>query len=62
MAFGSHSGPKHYLSNEELVHFLGKVASLGHAKTKKEVMAIVEEIVAGKGKEEHVSSGWWESS
>ena len=54
----------HYLSDEEethLVHFLCRVASLGYAKTKKEVMAIVEEIVAGKGKEVHVSNGWWES-
>ena len=64
VAFGSHSGPKRYLSDEEetdLVHFLCRVASLGYAKTKKEVMAIVEEIVAGKGKEVHVSNGWWES-
>ena len=45
----------------DLVHFLCRVASLGYAKTKKEVMAIVEEIVAGKGKEVHVLNGWWES-
>ena len=54
----------HYISDEEdtdLVHFLCRVASSGYEKTKKEVMAIVEEIVAGKGKEMHVSNGWWES-
>ena len=54
VAFGFHSGPKRYLSDEEetdLVHFL---CSLGYAKTKKEVMAIIEEIV---GKEVHVSNG-----
>ena len=64
VTFGSHSGPKCYLSDEEethLVHFLCRVASLGYAKTKKEVLAIVEEIIAEKGKEVHVSNGWWES-
>ena len=64
VTFGSHSGPKRYLSDEEethLVYFLGRVASLGYAKTKKEVLAVVEEMVAAKGKEVHVSNGWWES-
>ena len=38
VTFGSHSGPKRYLSDEEethLVYFLGRVASLGYAKTKR---------------------------
>ena len=64
VAFGSHSGPTRYLTDEEetqLVHFLCRAASLGFAKTKKEVLAIVEEIIAGKGKEVHVLNGWWES-
>lgn len=62
--FGSHSGPARYLSDGEetqLVHFLCKAASLGYARTKKEVLAIVEELVSAKGKEIHVSNGWWES-
>lgn len=63
--FGSHSGPSHYLSDEEetqLVHFLCNAASLGYARTKKEVLVIVEELVSAKGRQIHVSNGWWESS
>lgn len=62
--FGSHSGPARYLSDEEeeqLVRFLLGAASMGYARTKKEVLAIVEELVASKGKSVHVSNGWWES-
>ena len=64
VTFGSHSGPTRYLSDAEeaqLVQFLCNTASLGYARTKKEVLAIVEELVSAKGKEVHVSNGWWES-
>ena len=30
------------------------------AKTKKEVVAIVEEVIASKGNQIHLSNGWWE--
>ena len=61
--FGSHSGPTRYLSDdeeEELTRFLEGTASMGYAKSKKEVLAIVEEIVFLKGKDVEVSNGWWE--
>ncbi len=63
--FGSHSGPSRYLSDEEetqLVHILCNAASLGYARTKKEVLVIVEELVSAKGRQAvHVSNDWWES-
>ena len=62
--FGSHSGPPRYLNDEEeeeLVSFLFGCASVGYAKTRKEVIAIVEEFLAQKGTFVNVSNGWWES-
>lgn len=48
---GAHSGPKWYLSDEEeqFVTFLVGSARMGYAKTKKEVIAIVEELLSRKG-------------
>ena len=62
--FGSHSGPARYLTDEEeeeLANFLCGCAKMGYARTKKDVLAIVEEILASKGRQVHVSSGWWEA-
>ncbi|KAF3978760.1 MAG: hypothetical protein HFP77_00250, partial [Methylococcales symbiont of Iophon sp. n. MRB-2018] len=62
--FGSHSGPERYLTDheeEELFNFISECAKMGYAKTKLEILAIVKEIVSSKGKDVHVSSGWWES-
>ena len=62
--FGSHSGPARYLTDqeeEELANFICGCASMGYAKTKKDILAIVEEIVASKGRQVHVSNGWWEA-
>ena len=53
--FGSHSGPQRYLSDEEereLVSFICLSVRIGYAKTKKEVLAIVEQVVALKGRDE----------
>ena len=60
--FGSHSGPARYLTDreeQELVNFLCGCAKMGYAKTRKDVLAIVEGIMASKGKEVHISNGWW---
>ena len=61
----SHSGPTRYLSDEEeaeLVHFLTGSALMGYARTKKDVMAIADQIIERKGiKKCPVSNGWWES-
>jgi len=62
--FGSHSGPARYLSDaeeEELVSFLCGAARLGYARTKRDVLAVVEDVVAiKKGREVSISNGWWE--
>ena len=45
ISFNSHRGPTRYLTGdeeEELVNFLAGSARMGYAKTKKEVVAIVE--------------------
>ena len=62
--FGSHSGPKRYLDDDEeaeLVTFLSGAASIGYARSKKEVITMVEAVLSSKGKANSVSSGWWES-
>ena len=59
---GSHSGASRYLTDEEeaeLVHFLVGSASVGYAKTKKDVLAIVSLIIEAKGGAKcTVSYGW----
>ena len=34
---------------------------IGYAKTKKEILGIVEEILMSKAKPTHMPNGWWES-
>ena len=61
---GSNSGPERYLTTMEegeLVLFLARVAAIGYGKTRKEVMAIVQNVVDQKCLNKSVSSGWWES-
>lgn len=62
--FGTHSGPQRYLTDEEereLVSFICQSARMGYAKTKKEVLAHVEEVIISKGRDIHISNGWWVS-
>ena len=63
--FHSHSGPTRYLTDSEeagLVSFISHCARMGYAKTRKEILAIVEERISSKGNTTtHVSNGWWES-
>ena len=62
--FGSHSVPKRYLDDSEeaeLVIFLCGAASMGFVRSKKEVLCIVEEVLATKGNPRNVSNGWWEA-
>ncbi len=61
---GSVSGPRTYLTieeEEELVIFLRRSASIDYAKSRKEVMALVQRIISCKGIDRTVSNGWWES-
>ncbi len=62
--FGCHSGPSRYLSDQEekeLAGFLAGAARMGYARSKREVLGMVEKIVHLKGIEAEVSNGWWES-
>ena len=59
---GCTSGPASYLSCEEekeLVTFLCRAAQIGHGRTRQEVIAIVERILASRGIVKRVTSGWW---
>ena len=64
VGFGTKSGPQKYFSDleeEELVSFLIGSASIGFARTRKQVLGIVQNVVAKKGIDAVVSHGWWES-
>ena len=55
--FGSHSRPESYLSDTEeaeLMQFLLKMARIGYAKLKKQVLALVEAILMKKWNIEEV--------
>lgn len=57
------SGPKTYLNQEEedeLVCFVTRCARIGYPHTKKQVLAIVQQIIDNKGIETVISNGWWE--
>ena len=60
---GSHSGPERYLTDTEensLVKFLYKCSSIGFARSNKQVIGLVIEIVQKKGKVTAVLRGCWE--
>jgi len=51
--FGSTSGPERYLTDQEeceLVNFLTGCASVGYAKSRHQVLALVEQVMQKKGK------------
>ena len=61
---GTTSGPPRYLNTseeDELVQFLARCAAIGYGKSRKEVIALVQCVVDGKGIQKTVSNGWWES-
>ena len=61
---GCCSSPPKYLSSEEedeLAQFLQTCAEIGYARTRQQVMLIVQQVVDKKGLHVKVSSGWWES-
>ncbi len=62
--FGAHSGPERYLDDHEeaeLVTFVSGAASMGFARSKKELITVVEAVLTSKGTPKHVSNGWWNS-
>ena len=62
--FGCTSGPERYLTDQEeseLVNFLSGCASVGYAKSRHQVLALVEQVMREKGKTVSLSAGWWQS-
>ena len=63
VVLGARSGPKPYLTTEEedeLMQFLLKCASIGYAKSCKDVLALVHRHLEKKGIVAPVTNGWWE--
>ena len=61
--FGAKSGPSPYLfseEEEELLNFLLKCSDIGYCHSRKQVIAIVQQIVDEKGIQIVVNNGWWE--
>ena len=60
---GARSGPQPYLSmeeEEELTNFLLETAKIGYAHTRKQVLALVQQMVNSKGIATTITNGWWE--
>ena len=49
-----------YIEEEELVRFLLQSSSIGYARTRSEVIALVQRICFGKGLDVFVTHEWWE--
>ena len=63
--FGACSGPPKYLTNDEeseLADFLRNCARIGDARTRLQVLAIVQQVVREKGLQGKVTNDWWETS
>ena len=61
---GASGGPEPYLNvteEIELIQFLTKCASMGFARSKKQIFDIVDGVLESKGKNVKVSNGWWQS-
>ena len=61
---GARSGPERYLGDQEeeqLVEFLVNCAKIGYARTRSQVMEIVQQCLMMRGLEITVTHGWWES-
>ena len=64
VAPNTRSGAKRYLSDKEeaaLVDFLIGCASIGYAKSCKDVMALIQQIVSARDSKVEVTRGWWNS-
>ena len=64
VAPNARSGAKRYLSDEEeagLVDFLIGCASVGYAKSCKDVLALIQQIVSARDPKVEITRGWWDS-
>lgn len=62
--FDKKSGPPKYLTDAEeaeLVNFIVESARMGYARSRKEVLTLVQAALKSKGKEVVLSGGWWET-
>ena len=62
--FDKKSGPEKYLTDAEeaeLVNFLVECAKVGYARSRKDVLSLVQMVVKTKGKDVVLSGGWWQS-
>ena len=58
------SGPERYLNDTEeaeLVNFVVQCSKVGYARSRKDVLALVQQALRAKGKDVLVTGGWWES-
>ena len=61
---GAVSGPPTYLSlaeEHELVTFLLRSCQIGYARSRLEIIALVQRIVDSKGMDRTITHGWWDS-
>ena len=61
---GTVSGPAKYLTDteeENLATFLSRCGVIGYARSKAEVLSLVQRILESRGKHVSVSHGWWAS-
>ena len=61
---GATSGPQRYLTEneeKELVHFIKESARVGYARTRHQIIAIVEEVLKANHYKSSITSGWWYS-
>ena len=59
---GKKSGPPPYLTcaeEQELVSFLLGCAAIGYPRTRKDVLAIIQDVIDSKGIKRTVTYGWW---
>lgn len=59
--FGAKSGPTRYLNDQEeseLVNFLCCCTEIGYARTRLQVLALVQQVIKDKGLDVKVTSGW----
>lgn len=62
--FDKKSGPEKYLTDveqAELVNFLIECARVGYARSRKDVLSLVQMVLKAKGKDVILSGGWWQS-
>ena len=61
---GAVSGPAKYLTlseESELSRFLSRCCQIGYARSRQEVLALVQQILDSKGMKVNLSHGWWDS-